>query len=313
MPTQLPKVTRTYQNHTIDSTRWQRYQPRTGDIVIATSYKSGTNWMQEIVRQLIFQGQDVPERENVSLKQISFWLEQRNLPLDDLLNKLDAQQHRRFLMCHLPLDGLPFFPQLHYIVVGRDARDVGMSMWNHYSEMVDAIFANPNNAQNQGFAPLPPPPQDVHAFWQKWITQGYFPWESEGYPFWGNLHHTQSWWPYRHLPNILFVHYNDLKADLVGEIRRIADFLTIPLVDTLLPSILHAVNIDVMRAREERLKSPLLASLKQGGHSFFFKGTNGRWRDVLSADELQLYEEKAATVLTPDCRAWLEQGRQAGL
>ncbi|MEZ4617429.1 MAG: sulfotransferase domain-containing protein [Caldilineaceae bacterium] len=312
MTTELPKVTRTYQNHTLDSTRWQRYQPRTGDIVIATSYKSGTNWMQEIVRQLIFQGQDVPEREDVSIKQFSFWLEQRGTPLDEVLSKLEAQQHRRFLMCHLPLDGLPFFPQMQYIVVGRDARDVGMSMWNHYSEMIDAIFANPNDAQ-QELAPLPPPPADVHAFWQSWITQGYFAWESEGYPFWGNLHHTQSWWPYRHLPNILFVHYNDLKTDLAGEIRRIADFLAIPLVDALLPAILHAVNIDVMREREERLKSPVLASLKHGGNAFFFKGTNGRWRDVLSADELQLYEEKVAMVLTPDCRAWLEQGRQAGL
>ena len=64
MTTALPQVIHTYQNHTLDSTRWQRYQPRSGDIVIATSYKSGTNWMQEIVRQLIFQGQDVPERED---------------------------------------------------------------------------------------------------------------------------------------------------------------------------------------------------------------------------------------------------------
>ena len=42
------------------------------------------------------------------------------------------------------------------------------------------------------------------------------------------MHHIQSWWNYRHLPNILFVHYNDLKENLTGEIRRIADFLAIP-------------------------------------------------------------------------------------
>lgn len=38
---------------------------------------------------------------------------------------------------------------------------------------------------------------------------------------------------------------------------------------------------------------------------------NGRWQDVLSAEELALYDAKAAQVLTPDCRAWLEQGRVA--
>ncbi|MEZ4869351.1 MAG: sulfotransferase domain-containing protein [Caldilineaceae bacterium] len=313
MTAELPKVTRTYQNHTLDSTRWQRYQPRAGDIVIATSYKSGTTWMQEIVRQLIFLGQDVPERDRVSVKQISPWLEHPGVPVDEVLNKLETQQHRRFLMCHIPLDGLPFFPQMHYIVVGRDARDVAMSLWNHYDGMVDSLFKNPNSLERQDVAPLPPPPQDIHAFWHQWITRGWFAWEREGYPFYGNLHHTQSWWNYRHLPNILFVHYNDLKADLAGEIRQIADFLGIAVDDTLLPSLLQTVSLDVMREREERLKPPLLTVLKNGANTFFYKGTNGRWRDVLSTDELQLYEAKAAEVLTPDCRAWLEQGRQAGL
>jgi len=39
--------------------------------------------------------------------------------------------------------------------------------------------------------------------------------------------------------------------------------------------------------------------------------SKARWKDVLSAEELVLYEEKAAQVLTPDCRAWLERGRVA--
>jgi hypothetical protein len=32
---------------------------------------------------------------------------------------------------------------------------------------------------------------------------------------------------------------------------------------------------------------------------------------VLSAADLALYDQKAASVLTPDCRVWLEQGRTA--
>ena len=78
----------------------------------------------------------------------------------------------------------------------------------------------------------------------EWIGQGWFPWESEGYPYWGNPHHTQSWWAYRHLPNILFVHYNDLLADLAGEILRVADFLEIPLSAEALPSIMQAASLE---------------------------------------------------------------------
>ena len=134
---------------------------------------------------------------------------------------------------------------------------------------------------------------------------------SDGYPFQPNLYHTQSWWDYRHLPNILFVHYSDLKADLAGEIRRITAFLAIPLADAMLPAITQAVNLDAMCNREARLNPRMKETLKNGASTFFYKGTNGRWRDVLSAEEVQMYEEKAAQVLTPDCRAWLEQGRVA--
>ena len=54
--------------------------------------------------------------------------------------RLEAQAHRRFIKSHLPLDALPYFPQVRYIVVVRDPRDVFMSFWNHYSAMTDALL-----------------------------------------------------------------------------------------------------------------------------------------------------------------------------
>ena len=311
MSEHLPQVTRTYQFHSLDSTRWQQYQPRPDDIVISTSLKSGTTWMLEIVRQLIFLGQDVPARSEVPVGQVSTWPDGPWSPVDKMLDKLEMQQHRRFMKTHLPLDGLPFFPQVKYIVVGRDARDVAMSMWNHYAGMTDGAFEFHNGILGRIGEPLPRPPQDIHAFWHDWITRGCFDWVSEGYPFQPNLYHTQTWWNYRRLPNILFVHYNDLKADLVGELRRLAAFLAIPLADEDLPLLMQAVSLDTMRERESRLNKSWSATFKKGAGTFFYKGVNGRWKDVLSAEELALYEQKAEQVLTPDCRAWLEQGRRA--
>ena len=71
--------------------------------------------------------------------------------------------------------------------------------------------------------PLPdPPPQDaIRDSFRQWMTRGYFEWETEGWPFWSNLHHTQTYWPHRELDNILLVHYSDLLQDLNGQISLI--------------------------------------------------------------------------------------------
>ena len=42
--------------------------------------------------------------------------------------------------------------------------------------------------------------------------------------------------------------------------------------------------------------------------TFINKGTNGRWRDTLSAGETAAYEAKAVKELGPACAKWLAQG-----
>lgn len=220
MSSTLPVRTHTYQNHVFDSTYWNQYVPRPGDIIITPSYKSGTTWTQNIVLQLLFWDQPTP-----ALADISPFLEHRTSGIAPKIAKLNAQQHCRLLKSHLPLDALPYYPQVQYIVVGRDARDVVMSFWNHYSNFTDATYARLNDPNGRVGDPLPRCPADIHEGWANWINRGWFAWESEGYPHSGNLYHTQSWWNFRHLGNILFVHFNDLLSDQPAEIARIAHYL----------------------------------------------------------------------------------------
>lgn len=301
----LPKVTHTYQSVLLDSTRWEHYIPRDDDIIVATPYKSGTTWTLNIVRRLIFLGQEMPPYKEL-------WVDSRfQWSLDELLAELEAQQHRCYLKTHLALDGLPYYPQVKYIVVGRDPRDVFMSLWNHYRNFTPEHYAFKNPLPDRVGPPFPVCPEDIHQVWRDWISRGWFDWESEGYPFWGNMHNAQSWWNFRHLDNLLFIHYNDLKADLAGQVRRIAAFLDIELPEAALLGMLEHLTLEAMRNEAARDRPGMSRVWIGGASTFFFKGTNGRWKDVLSPDEVALYEAKAADVLTPECRAWLEQGRTA--
>ena len=302
----LPKRTRVYQHHHLDSTRWNSFMPRSDDIVIATPYKAGTTWTQAIVANLIF-----PSGLPAPVSDLSPWIDNRTRPIAEVIALLGAQTHRRFVKSHLGLDGLRFFPKVKYIFISRDGRDVFMSMWNHYSNYADAHYERVNDTPGRVGPPLPRAPENIHEFWHDWCTRGWFHWESDGYPFWSHLRVTQSWWEYRHLPNILMLHYADMKADTGAAVRRIAGFLGIERSEAELDAVTATVSFENMRANADTYAPSAGASWNGGGQTFLFKGTNGRWREVLSADELALYDAACDRDLAPDCREWLEHGGTA--
>lgn len=295
--------TRIYRNHHLDSTRWDAVAPRDGDVVITTSYKSGTTWTQALVGHLLHE--DLASKP--PLLALSPWVDARfQMPLDAMVAMLEAQPHRRFLKSHLASDGLPYRASTRYIVVGRDARDVFMSLLNHYAAYTDLAIERFND--DPSLPPFRAFDGDVKRLWREWTTRGYFEWESEGAPWWGNLQHTASYWPYRDLENVLFVHYADLKADLAGEVRRIAAFLGLSPTNQRVAEIVRSCHIDSMREQAEQSGDLLGTFFEGGAKRFFFQGRNGRWRDVLDADDLALYEAAKQRVLTPDCAGWLERG-----
>jgi aryl sulfotransferase len=299
-----PQCTRVYQNHHFDSTRWNYFATRPDDIVIATSYKAGTTWTQAIVAHLLFQDGDLP----APLGELSPWLDMRIYPLEIVLDNLGAQRHRRFIKTHLPLDGLPWDPERKFLYVARDGRDVFMSLWNHYSNHTEQAYQNFNNLPGRVGDEFPRPPGDIHEFWRHWVSRGWFEWESDGWPYWSHLYNVQSWWEFRHVPNILLLHYADLIEDTEREMRNIARFLEIDVPEARWPELARRVSFTAMRKKGEVYAPGGGQFWKGGAQTFLNKGTNGRWRDVLTADELKQYDAACERVLTPECRAWLEHG-----
>ncbi len=81
-----PKKTREYQTAAIDSTYWNGFAFRDDDIIIGTYAKAGTTWVQQIVAQLIFNGE-----EGLPVAQMSPWLDFRLPPLEEKLPGIEAQ------------------------------------------------------------------------------------------------------------------------------------------------------------------------------------------------------------------------------
>ncbi len=290
-----PTKTREMQNFIMDSTLWNDFKFRDDDIVIATWAKSGTTWMQQIVAQLIFNG-----AEGVEFSRLSPWVDMRITTPEDFA-ALEAQLHRRFVKTHLPADALVVSPRAKYIYVGRDGRDAAWSLFNHKVNMTDSFLDLVNGVPGRVGPPMERGADNVRDFYRDWLAR-------DGYPVWSFWENVRSWWAIRGLPNVKLVHFNDMKADLAGAIREIADFLQIEPDAAGFAKIREHCGFDYMKAHAELAAPNGDTVFKGGARTFINKGTNNRWRDVLSADEVAEYEAKALAELGPECAAWLAGG-----
>ena len=96
--------------------------------------------------------------------------------------------------------------------------------------------------------------------------------------------------------------------DTEREIRRMAAFLEIDVPEHAWADIVKAVSFTEMK-RQGELYAPGGGQFWKGGaQTFMHKGTNNRWRDVLSDEELAFYDAASERVLSAECRQWLENG-----
>jgi aryl sulfotransferase len=294
-PIAWPMKTREIRNHHMNSAVWNDFKFRDDDIVIATYGKSGTTWMQQIVAQLLFNG-----AEGIELSHLSPWVDLRVTPPEAIAGLANIP-HRRFVKTHLPVDALVFSPKAKYLYIGRDGRDTLWSLYNHHANANETFYQAINETPGRVGPPLDPPSAPVHDYFRRWLAE-------DGHPFWPFWENIRSWWAVRTLPNVKLVHFNDLKTDLAGSIRDIAAFLDIPIEEANFPAIVTHCGFDYMKANAQQV-TPLGGALWNGGAATFInKGTNDRWRDTLTPQDVAAYEAKAVAELGGTCAAWLAGG-----
>lgn len=288
-----------YRSAEEDSERWLEFPFRPGDIVISTRSKSGTTWVQMICALLIFQTATLPE----PLANLSPWLDWLVVPREEMYARLAAQRHRRFIKTHTPLDGVPIRPEVTYVVVARHPLDTAVSLY-HQGNNLDR-----ERIRRLTGAPEPDRPIDTRPPLREWLIS----WmerdadpraEMDSLP--GVMWHLSDAWRRRPEPNAVLVHYDDLSADLAGQMRRLARLLGITVPEQAWPALVEAATFRRMRERADQLTPDPVGVIKDRTR-FFREGRSGTGRELLNDQELARYHTRTAELAPPDLLAWLHR------
>lgn len=296
MPDAAP--TRRYRSAEEDSARWLGFEFRPGDIVISTRSKSGTTWMQMICALLVFQTPDLP----APLAELSPWLDWLGTPRDQVFARLVGQPHRRFIKTHTPLDGIPIDPRARYLVVARNPLDQAVSLY-HQGDNLDREKLRRLTGAPEPDRPAPPRPP-LREWLLTWIERDADPArELDSLP--GVMRHLSDAWSRRgDQANVALVHYDDLSADLAGQMRRLAGWLGIEVPEPAWPGLVEAATFGRMRARAGQL-IPDRSGVFKDAAAFFRRGGSGAGAELLTAEEIARYRARVAELAPADLLEWL--------
>jgi aryl sulfotransferase len=295
---QYPIKEREHSHHLLDSTIWNEFKFRDNDIIIDAYSKSGTTWVQQIVAQLLWNG-----AEGINVSKESPWIDCRFPTKEERLYIVESQTHRRFIKSHLPVDTLVYSPIAKYIYVGRDGRDVLWSLYNHHRNMKREVIQGIDSVPERTGPPLGEVSASVLEYYRNWLMK-------DGNPWWPYWEHVRSWWKIKDLPNVMLLHFADLKKDMPSEIRQIAAFLNTSIDEKKWSAIIEHCSFDYMKAHASE-SAPFEGNIFEGGATtFMHKGVNGRWGDVLTPEDIECYEKTAVEKLGAECADWLSNGRQ---
>jgi hypothetical protein len=203
----------------INAERHQGLELRDGDVWISVPAKSGTNWMMNIVHQLLTGG----DADFESIYHVVPWpefVERPGQPAREIHERVAAMPvgKRRAFKAHAAPPELPFVEagsgkDVNYIVVCRNPEEALVSFKVFLDMHTDAFF---------DLWQVPRPAMTRPDF-QSFYREVADPRGMQGM-FFGFL---AASWPLRNAPNVLLMHFADMKKDLPGSIRKVAAFLGI--------------------------------------------------------------------------------------
>ncbi len=260
---------------------------------------------------LIFQTDRLPAPLGV----LSPWLDSKTAPLAEVVARLEAQPHRRFIKTHTPLDALPVVGSCTYLCVARDPRDVVISAYHAYLNVNVAAALEAQRAAGtlagETLGPAATARRPDFPTWFGWWLNSTPPPANPVGSLTGLCAHLRTSWEQRGTHNVVLVHYRNLERHLEPEMRRIADALGVTVDDAAWATLVRAARFQAMRSRAEELVPEVhVPGVWHDNQKFFHTGTSGQWRTLLSGTGLARYQQRLDELdIASDFRRWLHDGR----
>ena len=289
---------------------------RPTDVMVCVPAKSGTTWSMNIVYQLFKRGD--PDFKDIYAE--IPWPEFKEGPNQtdqELLDRWEAMPNPRAFKTHSHPNTCPggfveFREDVKYLVVFRNPEEAIVSfrpfiiahsdkLWDHWDcpEMKEKMCKD-----------------TFQEFWDDLVLKGFPNMPPEIVPpgglmtmfFWGFIN---GWWPLRNKKNVLMLHFNDMKSDHEGSVRKIADFLEIEPSAEEWEKILEYTSFKWMKEHQSKFEVHTLLPfplLNEGG--MVRRGASGKARDdgMTPAIAQQIKEMVEKFVEDPEAREWLYKG-----
>ena len=244
-------------------------QLRPEDLFIVTYPKCGTTWTQQIVKLITNDGKD----DGTTVAEAIPWLEEAGKVLPSGM-KVDEMPSPRYFKSHTPYHmmpgGVPHTSPAKYIYVARNPKDAAVSLYFHTRRLPIFEYTGP---------------------WDHFLQL--FTGGKVEFGLW--FDHILEWWKHKDDPNVLFLKYEDMKKDLLGAVRSIAEFICHELKQETLEEIVKQSTFESMKANPSANYS-WKSNFRPNETQFLRKGEVGDWRNHFTAEQTAefdtLYAEK---------------------
>ncbi|CAL4140788.1 unnamed protein product, partial [Meganyctiphanes norvegica] len=277
------------------------FEWKTDDVLIMTYPKCGTTWTQELVWTMrnnpelnhMNAGVALAERVPFLDQDMLFDYEKTPASIENplmrnfFMQNPDAKNEAVFfqmaeklgsprtIKTHLPfsLFSTELLDKVKVIYVARNPKDVVVSYYHHHRMLKAHNYVG-----------------SFDDFVDYFVNDEFFVGCNDILPYWL---HVQEAWQKRNHPNLLFLFYEDMKANINGQISNLNDYLGTKLTTDQIEKVADYCNFSSMSARnntfleaERAEEGAAFVNLpvveKDGG--FYRKGTTGSWKEKFTSE-----------------------------